>query len=191
MKPKEIFEQSIETKRKVLSDNDLWQTIEKVINEIINAVKNGKKVLLMGNGGSAADAQHFAGEFVNRFLIEREPLPAIALSTDTSVLTCIGNDSSFDLIFEKQVKALAKKGDILFGITTSGNSENIIKAFEAGKKIGTINIGLLGKDGGKAKDNVDYAIIVKDNSTPRIQEVHITLIHIICEIVEKEVAKYQ
>ena len=190
MKSKEIFQKSIETKKKVLSDNELWQTIEKVINEIINAVKNGKKVLLMGNGGSAADAQHFAGEFINRFLMEREPLPAISLSTDTSVLTCIGNDYSFDLIFEKQVKALAKKGDILFGITTSGNSENIIKAFEAGKKIGTINVGLLGKDGGKAKNYVDYAIIVKENSTPRIQEVHITLIHIICEIIEKKVAKY-
>ncbi len=191
MEIKKIFNESIALKQKVLKDETLWENLNKVIEEIIKAIKNGNKVLIMGNGGSAADAQHFAGEFINRFLLEREPLPAIALSTDTSVLTCIGNDYSFDLIFEKQVKALAKKGDILIGITTSGNSENIIKAFEAGRNIGTVNIGLLGKDGGKAKNFVDYPIIVKSDSTPRIQEVHITLIHIICEIVEKEVAKNQ
>ena len=188
---KNIFESSINSKINVLKDELLWENTQKVIEEIINAIKNGRKILTMGNGGSAADAQHFAGEFVNRFLFDRKPLPAISLSTDTSVLTCIANDYSFDLIFEKQVKALAQEGDILFGITTSGNSENIIKAFETGKKIGTINVGLLGKDGGKAKNYVDYAIIVKENSTPRIQEIHITLIHIICEIVEKEVAKIQ
>ncbi len=188
---KEIFQESIKLKQKLINDENLWIELNNIIKKIINAIDSGNKILIMGNGGSAADAQHFAGEFINRFLMEREPLPAIALSTDTSVITCIGNDYSFDLIFEKQVKALAKKGDILFGITTSGNSKNIIKAFEAGKKIGTINIGLLGKNGGKAKDYVDHAIIVKSNSTPRIQEIHITLIHIICEIVEKEVAKYQ
>ena len=191
MNPKEIFENSLKIKNEILRDLNLWENLNNVISEIINAIKKEKKILIMGNGGSAADAQHFAGEFINRFLFEREPLPAIALTTDSSVLTCIGNDYSFELIFEKQVKALAKKGDILIGITTSGNSENIIKAFEAGKNIGTVNIGLLGKDGGKAKNFVDYPIIVKSNSTPRIQEVHITLIHIICEIVEKEVAKIQ
>ncbi len=184
---KEIFKNSIEVKKRILEDKNLWMTMEKVTNEIITAIKKGNKVMTMGNGGSSADAQHFAGEFVNRFLIDREPLPAISITTDSSVLTCIGNDYSFDLIFEKQVKAIAKKGDILFGISTSGNSENILKGFIAGKKIGTINVGLLGNDGGKAKDLVDYAIIVKEKSTPRIQEVHITLIHIICEIVEREI----
>ncbi len=189
MEAKQIFENSIKVKQKILQDEILWRTLHNVIDEILICLKSGGKILTMGNGGSAADAQHFAGEFVNRFLIEREPFPAISLSTDTSVLTCIGNDYSFDKIFEKQVKALAKKGDVLIGITTSGNSKNIIKAFDAGKKIGTINVGLLGKNGGIAKNYVDYAIIVRENSTPRIQEVHITLIHIICEIVEKKLAK--
>ena len=189
MEIKEIFKKSILIKQNILQDKLLWLNLEEVIDKIIKAIKNGNKILIMGNGGSAADAQHFAGEFINKFLMDRKPLPAIALSTDTSVLTSIGNDYSFDEIFEKQVVALAKKGDILFGITTSGNSKNIIKAFDAGKKIGTINVGLLGKDGGIAKNYVDYPLIIKENSTPRIQEVHITLIHIICEIVEKKLAK--
>jgi cytidylate kinase len=119
--------------------------------------------------------------------MERKPLPAISLSTDTSVITCIGNDYSFDDIFKKQIEAIANKEDILIGITTSGNSSNILKGFYAGKEIGTINIGLLGKDGGKAKDLCDIPIIVKSLSTPRIQEAHITIIHIICEIVEKKI----
>ncbi len=189
MEIKEIFKKSILIKQNILQDKFLWLNLEEVIDKIIKAIKNGNKILIMGNGGSAADAQHFAGEFINKFLMDRKPLPAISLSTDTSVLTSIGNDYSFDEIFEKQVIALAKKGDILFGITTSGNSKNIIKAFDAGKKIGTINVGLLGKDGGIAKNYVDYPLIIKENSTPRIQEVHITLIHIICEIVEKKLAK--
>ncbi len=189
MEIKEIFKKSILIKQNILQDKLLWLNLEEVIDKIIKAIKNGNKILIMGNGGSAADAQHFAGEFINKFLMDRKPLPAISLSTDTSVLTSIGNDYSFDEIFEKQVVALAKKGDILFGITTSGNSKNIIKAFDAGKKIGTINVGLLGKDGGIAKNYVDYPLIIKENSTPRIQEVHITLIHIICEIVEKKLAK--
>ncbi len=189
MEIKEIFKKSILIKQNILQDKLLWLNLEEVIDKIIKAIKNGNKILIMGNGGSAADAQHFAGEFINKFLMDRKPLPAISLSTDTSVLTSIGNDYSFDEIFEKQVIALAKKGDILFGITTSGNSKNIIKAFDAGKKIGTINVGLLGKDGGIAKNYVDYPLIIKENSTPRIQEVHITLIHIICEIVEKKLAK--
>ncbi len=189
MEIKEIFKKSILIKQNILQDKLLWLNLEEVIDKIIKAIKNGNKILIMGNGGSAADAQHFAGEFINKFLMDRKPLPAISLSTDTSVLTSIGNDYSFDEIFEKQVIALAKKGDILFGITTSGNSKNIVKAFDAGKKIGTINVGLLGKDGGITKNYVDYPLIIKENSTPRIQEVHITLIHIICEIVEKKLAK--
>lgn len=178
---KNCLESHIKTAKKM---ENLLPLVEDSAKLCIESLKNGGKVLIFGNGGSAADAQHFAGEFINRFLKERKPLPAISLSTDTSVLTCIANDYSFDEVFEKQVIALGNKGDILIGISTSGNSKNILKGFEAGKKIGMINIGLLGKDGGKAKSLVDYPIIVKDNSTPRIQEVHITLIHIICEIVE-------
>ena len=161
--------------------------IEKTVSIITDCIEKKKKVILMGNGGSAADAQHFAGEFINRFLMERKPLPAISLSTDTSVLTCIGNDYSFNEIFKKQVEALAQEGDILIGITTSGNSENILEGFKAGKQMGTINVGLLGKDGGLAKDFCDISLIVPIEKTPRIQEVHITVIHIICEIVEKNI----
>jgi D-sedoheptulose 7-phosphate isomerase len=184
---KEIIKESIYTKRRVLENDELLENIDKTINIITETIRKGNKVLIMGNGGSAADAQHFAGEFVNRFLMERTPLPAISLSTDTSVITCIGNDYSFDDIFKKQVEAIARKDDVLIGITTSGNSENILRAFEAGRAIGTINIGLLGKDGGKARDFTDINIIVNSDITPRIQEMHITIIHIICEIVEKNI----
>jgi D-sedoheptulose 7-phosphate isomerase len=182
-----ILKESIETKKSVLNDRTFLQLLERAINEIVKKIKQGKKVLIMGNGGSAADAQHFAGEFINRFLMERKPLPAISLSTDTSVLTCIGNDYTFDEIFKKQVEAIASEGDILLGITTSGNSSNIIEGFKAGMKIGTFNVGLLGKDGGAAKNFCDIPLIVNSSSTPRIQEVHITVIHIICELTEKAV----
>jgi D-sedoheptulose 7-phosphate isomerase len=186
---KEIFAESINVKNKLLSDEIFFNNIEKVINRIIKCIKDGNKLLIMGNGGSAADAQHFAGEFINRFLMERRPLPAICLSTDSSVITCIGNDYSFDEIFKKQIEALGSKGDILFGITTSGNSVNIIEGFKAGREKGLVNIGLLGKDGGSAKEFCDINIIVPSNSTPRIQEVHITVIHTICEIVEINIFK--
>jgi D-sedoheptulose 7-phosphate isomerase len=182
-----ILKESIETKKSVLNDRTFLQLLERTVNEIVKKIKQGKKVLIMGNGGSAADAQHFAGEFINRFLMERKPLPAISLSTDTSVLTCIGNDYTFDEIFKKQVEAIASEGDILLGITTSGNSSNIIEGFKAGMKIGTFNVGLLGKDGGAAKNFCDIPLIVNSSSTPRIQEVHITVIHIICELTEKAV----
>ncbi len=184
---RDIFCKSIELKQHLLANEDFFKSIERAVKIIVDCIKNGNKVLIMGNGGSAADAQHFAGEFVNRFLIERAPLPAISLSTDTSVITCIGNDYSFEEIFKKQVEAIGCRGDILFGITTSGNSANIIQAFKVGKERGLLNIGLLGKDGGIAKDICDISIIVPSNSTPRIQEVHITVIHIICEIVEREI----
>ena len=186
---KDILKDSISTKQQCLNDELLIKNIELAIKVITNAIQKGKKLLIMGNGGSAADAQHFAGEFINRFLMERKPLPAISLSTDTSVITCIGNDYSFNDIFKKQVEALANEGDILIGITTSGGSENILRGFRAGMDIGTVNIGLLGKDGGKAKELCDIAIVVKSDKTPRIQEMHITIIHIICEIVERNIFK--
>ena len=163
----------------------LCHEIESVIKMISNALKTGKKILIMGNGGSAADAQHIAGELVGRFKAERKAIPAIALSTDTSIITAIGNDYGFDTIFERQVEALTCKGDIVIGISTSGNSLNIIKGLSLAKKLGAKTIALLGNDGGSIKDIVDLAIVIPSHNTPRIQEAHITIGHIICEEVEK------
>lgn len=146
--------------------------------------KEGGKLLICGNGGSAADAQHMAAEFVNRFRIERNPLPAIALTTDTSVLTSIGNDYSFYDVFSKQVKALGKKGDVLFGITTSGKSPNVLRAFEVAKEMGMITAGLSGDFVENMAKICDYYIPVPSRNTPRIQEVHLLVEHIICEIID-------
>lgn len=178
---KKIIENSIRVKEEIPIDG-----VREVCNIIINSYKKGGKVLVCGNGGSAGDAQHMAGEFVNRFLIERSPLPCLALTTDTSVLTSIANDYNFDGIFSKQVEAFGKREDVLIGISTSGNSKNIIKAIETAKKKGMLTICLLGKDGGILSRLCDYPLIVKSSSTPRTQEAHILIIHIICEIVEKE-----
>ena len=150
---------------------------------IAEAFKAGRKLLLFGNGGSAADAQHIAAEFMNRFLIERPPLPAIALTTDTSILTSIANDYSFDEIFSKQVKALGKKGDVALGITTSGSSGNVLKALRAAKKLGMTTIALTG-EGGKAASLCDIALQIPSRSTPRIQEAHIAVGHILCELTD-------
>ena len=150
---------------------------------IAEAFKAGRKLLLFGNGGSAADAQHIAAEFMNRFLIERPPLPAIALTTDTSVLTSIANDYAFDEIFSKQVKALGKKGDVALGITTSGSSGNVLKALRAAKKLGMTTIALTG-EGGKAASLSDIALQIPSRSTPRIQEAHIAVGHILCDLTD-------
>jgi len=161
--------------------------IQKAADIIYNAITNRAKLLLFGNGGSAADAQHIAAEFVNRFRVEREPLPAIALSTDTSIITSIGNDYSFDEVFSKQIVALGNMGDIALGITTSGNSPNILNAFKIARDKGLFTIGLLGKDGGKARTMVDLAIIINHTDTPRIQEAHITIGHIICSVIDRRI----
>jgi D-sedoheptulose 7-phosphate isomerase len=161
--------------------------IQKAADIIYTAVTKGSKLFLFGNGGSAADAQHLAAEFINRFKIERQPLPAIALSTDTSVITSIGNDYSFDDIFSKQLTALGTTGDIAMGITTSGSSPNVLNAFKAARDKGLFTIGLLGKDGGKARSMVDLAIIIDHPDTPRIQEAHITIGHIICSIIDQRI----
>jgi D-sedoheptulose 7-phosphate isomerase len=150
---------------------------------IAEAFKAGGKLLLFGNGGSAADAQHIAAEFMNRFLIERPPLPAIALTTDTSVLTSIANDYAFDEIFSKQVKALGKKGDVALGITTSGSSGNVLKALRAAKRLGMTTIALAG-EGGKAASLADIALQIPSRSTPRIQEAHIAVGHILCDLTD-------
>jgi D-sedoheptulose 7-phosphate isomerase len=139
----------------------------------------------MGNGGSAADAQHFVAEIVGRFKLERRGLPAIALSTDTSILTAIGNDYGFDKVFSRQVEALASPGDLVIGISTSGNSPNVLLALQLARQAGCSTVGLLGKDGGSIKDVCDLALVVPTNDTPRVQEGHITIIHIVCDLLEK------
>jgi len=179
----EYINESIDTKRKLL---DLTDKIDEVVRVAVDAYKNGNKLLMAGNGGSAADSQHFAAEMVGRYKLERKGLPAISFTTDTSNLTSIGNDYGFDQVFERQMESLGNKGDVFFAISTSGNSENLIKAIGQAKENGVTVVSLLGKSGGKMKDISDYSIIVPSNNTPRIQECHILIIHMICEIVEKE-----
>lgn len=176
------FEESAALKLSFAEKN--LKTIIAVVDLIVDAFHEGNKVMIFGNGGSAADAQHIAGEFINRFLIERPPLPAVALSTDTSVITSIGNDYNFDQIFLKQIKALGKEGDIAWGISTSGNSPNVLKGLKAAKGMGMKTIGMTGKDGGKMGKMVDFHLNVESDMTPRVQETHITLAHVICELVD-------
>lgn len=153
---------------------------------IVNSLRTGGRVFLCGNGGSAADSQHLAAELVGRLRREREAIPAVALTTDTSVLTSLANDYSFEIIFARQLEALARRGDVLIGISTSGNSLNVIRAFEKAKEKGVHTIALLGGNGGKLKPLADYPIVVPSSDTQRIQEGHITIGHIICDLVERE-----
>jgi D-sedoheptulose 7-phosphate isomerase len=177
-----IFRESAQVKEVFINEN--LNRIVAAVGAVTEALKTGNKILLFGNGGSAADAQHLAAEFVNRFVIERPPLPAIALTTDTSIITSIGNDYDFAEIFSKQIRAIGRKGDIAWGMSTSGTSANVVKGLEAAKKIGMVTIGLTGRDGGDVAKIVDYALNVSSTSTPRIQEVHITVGHVICEMVD-------
>ena len=156
-----------------------------VVKVLVAAFKGGHKVLLFGNGGSAADAQHLAAEFVNRFLIERPPLPAIALTTDTSILTSISNDYGYAETFVKQVKALGREGDVAIGISTSGTAANVVKAVKMAKDMGLKTVGLTGGDGGDLAKIVDFALVVDSSATPRIQETHITIGHVLCEMVDR------
>lgn len=183
---KEHFKDSINTKEKILQDENLLSLIREVALECIKAYKNGNKTILAGNGGSAADAQHIAAEFVSRFYFDREGLPSIAITTDSSILTAIGNDYGYERLFARQIESQAKKGDIFIGISTSGNSANIIEALKMCKSKGVISVGLTGESGGKMRDLCDYCIKVPSNKTPRIQESHILIGHIICAIVEEE-----
>jgi D-sedoheptulose 7-phosphate isomerase len=179
----EAFEESAAVKRQFVEKNR--QAIVDLATRIADSFSHGRKLLLFGNGGSAADAQHLAAEFVNRFMIERPPLPALALTTDTSIITSIGNDYDYSEIFSKQIKALGSEGDIAIGISTSGNSPNIIKAIEAAKTQGILTVGFTGKDGGKVAGMVDMLFNVESKTTARIQETHITLGHVICELVDQ------
>jgi D-sedoheptulose 7-phosphate isomerase len=167
----------------------LSSDIQKSIESIIQCIKNGNKIVLFGNGGSAADAQHIAAELIGRFKLERKSFPAIALTTDTSILTSLGNDYSYDVVFSRQCESLVSKGDIVIGISTSGNSKNVIQGIKAAKQKGAITIGLLGNEGGILKEVTDISMIVNSSITSEIQEVHRVIYHIICKIVEKELAK--
>lgn len=166
-------------------DAELASPIALLAQRLIETLKIGNKLLIMGNGGSAADAQHFAGEIVSRFRMERPGLPAIALSTDTSIITAIGNDYGFERIFSRQVEALAAPGDAVIGISTSGNSPNVQKGLEVARAAGCSTIGLLGKDGGSIKAHCDIPLIIPSNDTPRVQEGHIAVIHILCDLIEQ------
>jgi D-sedoheptulose 7-phosphate isomerase len=181
-------------KKSLLESAELKKVVaETLADKILEAARlvrsglaQGGKLLLMGNGGSAADAQHLAAELVGRYKRERKALSAIALTVDTSALTCLGNDYGFDSVFERQVEALARPGDVVIGISTSGNSENVVRGIRKANAIGAATIGFLGNDGGKLRGLVRLAIVVPSKDTARIQESHITIGHIICEIVEQE-----
>jgi D-sedoheptulose 7-phosphate isomerase len=181
---KEIINASIDVKQQLLADDNLVNQIAVVTDVITKAFQNGNAVYFAGNGGSAADAQHLAAEFSGRFYKDRKALPSDALHCNTSYLTAVANDYSYDVIYARLLEGLAKKGDVLVGISTSGNSGNIVKAFEMAKTMGVTTIGFTGQKGGKMKDLGDYLINVPSNTTPRIQESHILVGHIICELVE-------
>jgi len=183
---KNIINESITVKTGLLRNNDLLQTIEKAVTAIVQAFRNGNHVYFCGNGGSAADAQHLAAEFSGRFYKDRDALPAEALHCNTSYLTAVANDYSYDVIYARMIKGIAKKGDVLIGLSTSGNSSNIVKAFGVAKEKGVITIGFTGASGGQMKDWSDYLINVPSTNTPRIQEAHIMVGHIICELVEAQ-----
>jgi len=183
---KEILNESIRVKKKIIDDPSLLSQINQISSIIIEAYRKKNKVILFGNGGSAADAQHIAGELVNRLHLEREALPAIALTTDSSVLTSIANDYDYSRIFARQVEALAKEGDVVIGISTSGSSSNVIEAVKTAKEKGVKTVGFTGNKGGKLAELVDFVIGVPSDETPRVQESHITILHIICCLVERE-----
>ena len=184
---KNEIKEHIEVINETLSKQE--KKIKEIIQLILDCYKNKGKVVLFGNGGSAADAQHIAAELVGKYKLERKSLPALALTTNTSIISAIGNDYGFDVIFEKQIEGLVKKEDVVIGISTSGNSENILKGVLKAKKLGAKTIAFTGKSGGKLKDKVDILLNIPSDNTPRIQEAHITVGHIICGIVESEIFK--
>ncbi|MGN6618872.1 MAG: D-sedoheptulose-7-phosphate isomerase [Ilyomonas sp.] len=182
-----VIAESIQVKQQLLNDEAMQQKIEDAVNVITDAFNNGKKVFFCGNGGSAADAQHLAAEFSGRFYKNRKALPSEALHCNTSYLTAVANDYSYDVIYSRLVDGLMVEGDVLIGLSTSGNSSNILTAFETAKEKGVITMGFTGVTGGKMKELSDYLFNVPSNVTPRIQESHIMIGHIICELVEEKI----
>ncbi len=183
---KEQVKQSFLTKQAIYENEALLDTIVEVAKACIKAYKKGKKTILAGNGGSAADAQHIAAELVGRYGFDRPSIPSLALTTDTSNLTAIGNDYGYDQVFSRQLEGMGQEGDVFFGISTSGNSQNVINAFEVAKKKNITTVALVGRDGGVMAKMADFAVVVPSDATPRIQESHILIGHIICDIIEKE-----
>jgi D-sedoheptulose 7-phosphate isomerase len=183
---KNIISESISVKNKVLADETLLKTLEEVVGCIVASFKNGNRIYFCGNGGSAADAQHLAAEFSGRFYTDRDALPAEALHCNSSYITAVANDYSYDLIYSRLIKGIAHKGDVLVGLSTSGNSNNIVKAFETAREKGVITVAFTGHSGGKMKELSDFLINVPSHDTPRIQESHILLGHIICQLVEEK-----
>ena len=181
---KQYLYESAKVKREIA--DTLSDKIAFAVDAVYKTIVEGGKVLLMGNGGSAGDAQHIAAELVGRFKKERKAIPALALTVDTSSLTALGNDYGFETIFERQIEAIANKDDAVIGISTSGNSENVVRAIQKANSMGAYTIGLLGNNGGKLKEIVNLPIVIPSNDTARIQEVHITIGHIICEIIEED-----
>ena len=187
---KSEIEQLINNSAEIIKKtSSLSGEIQKVINEIIRCLKNGNKVILFGNGGSAADAQHIAAEFIGRFELERKSLAAIALTTDTSVITSLSNDYDYDVVFSRQCESLVSKGDVVIGISTSGNSKNVYEGIKTSKNKGASIITLLGNKGGKIKELSDISIIVDSSITSQIQEAHRVIYHIICKIVERQLSE--
>ena len=171
----------------ILEDKNLIQIVESVAEACVLALKNGNKLLFMGNGGSAADSQHLAGEMVSRFAFDRPGLPAFALTVDSSVMTAIGNDYGYEHLFSRQIEAVAKSGDVLFGMSTSGRSPNILAGFEAARKIGMVTVGMTGNQKARITEMVNHCIEIPSSSTPKIQEGHIIIGHIICGLVEQQI----
>ncbi|MCI4405992.1 MAG: D-sedoheptulose 7-phosphate isomerase [Sulfuricurvum sp.] len=178
---------SAATKKAIVENDALVNLLVEVAQVCVEVYRKGKKILIAGNGGSAADAQHFAAELVGRYGFDRPSLPSIALTTDTSNLTAIGNDYGYEYVFSRQLEGLGQEGDLFIGISTSGNSQNVINAFESAKHKGITTVALVGRDGGKMAAMADYAIVVPSNATPRIQESHLLIEHMICDIIEKEI----
>ena len=184
---KDQIKKSYETKQDIYNNEDLLNKIEQVSKMCVALYRGSNKTMLAGNGGSAADAQHIAAELVGRYGFDRPSIPSLALTTDTSNLTAIGNDYGYDKVFSRQLEGMGQEGDIFIGISTSGNSLNIINAFESAKDKGITTVALVGRDGGKMAEMADISLIVPSDSTPRIQESHILIGHILCDIIEKEI----
>ena len=185
---KECIQNSIDVKSRILKDDAMVALIEQVATTIVNAYQDGKKVVLCGNGGSAADAQHIAGEFVGRFYKERRALPALVLHGNSSVVTAIANDYGYDNVFTRQVEAHVVPGDVVIGISTSGNSANVVQAIQKAKEIGAMTVGLTGERDSKLSEAADWCFRVPSTDTPRIQEAHMTICHILCDAVERAVS---
>src|SRR5215204_7066259 len=183
---KNIIQSSIDVKQQILENEELLAATIDIANKIVKALKQGNRIYFCGNGGSAADAQHLAAEFSGRFYIDRDALPAEALHCNTSYITAVGNDYGYDLVYARLIKGIGNKGDFLVGLSTSGNSVNIIKAFEVAREKGIATVGFTGESGGKMKGLCDYLLNVPSSNTPRIQESHIMLGHIVCQLVEEQ-----